>query len=337
MSLVRQTKTDDSATTNKSSGGKSGKIERMISVASNIAGSSTTRSNETSDRAARGGVKKMNSGKRRAGRANRFLSWAWRYKKNMVLQALRIHVHRTGLNPEEIYLWWCWFCNNQFRILLEKESRSPEELQQVFGDTLKSVGRMWMCLDRIKDSFYTSRIWCVFELYIATTTDVPCDVIMDTESKEAGHLGEIHESVDDSISGLVQACSVDVAKAQASHEDDEIAIKRLIQEKSSFNTVNRTVERQLWTMVISQAARAEDCAEQEHDAIEGEQEIKEETIPDESNQIAPDAASRILGSFRRSGTRVFTSVFGSGAQPSQGDDHGSEPEMTMISPTRVSL
>eukprot|EP00930_Biecheleria_cincta_P021843 TRINITY_DN16062_c0_g1_i2.p1 TRINITY_DN16062_c0_g1~~TRINITY_DN16062_c0_g1_i2.p1 ORF type:complete len:1086 (+),score=137.38 TRINITY_DN16062_c0_g1_i2:418-3258(+) len=131
-------------------------------------------------------------GKQRSGKANRFLSWAWRYKKNMVLQALRQHARKTNLNPEDICIWWCWFCNNQFRLLQEKVARSPAELQEVFGDTLKSVGRMWMCLDRIKDSLYTTRIWCVFELYIATTTDVPCDVIMDTESHE-GTVGEIQK------------------------------------------------------------------------------------------------------------------------------------------------
>lgn len=78
-----------------------------------------------------------------------------------------------------IYLWWCVFVNNQFRMLEAGIVEEPGDLFDVFGQQLEGIGKMLMCLDNVRNGLYTSRIWCIFEVFVAC-------------QRPAGACGDVH-------------------------------------------------------------------------------------------------------------------------------------------------
>ena len=79
--------------------------------------------------------------------------------------------HRMVLGATDdgkgIYIWWCLFVNNQFRLLEEGQTQDTNDFFHVFGQQVEGIGKMLMCLDQIRGSQYTSRIWCIFEVFVA--------------------------------------------------------------------------------------------------------------------------------------------------------------------------
>ena len=41
--------------------------------------------------------------------------------------------------------------------------QDASKLFDVFGRQLSGIGKMLMCLDKMREGNYTSRIWCIFE------------------------------------------------------------------------------------------------------------------------------------------------------------------------------
>ena len=79
--------------------------------------------------------------------------------------------HRMVLGAADdgkgIYIWWCLFINNQFRLLEDGQTQDTSDFVHVFGQQVEGIGKMLMCLDQIRGSHYTSRIWCIFEVFVA--------------------------------------------------------------------------------------------------------------------------------------------------------------------------
>ena len=68
----------------------------------------------------------------------------------------------TQLSVQEtVAIWWCFFCNNQFRFLQDQNRQTTADLSVVFGDRLKSVGRMLILMNDLLQPEYVKRIWCV--------------------------------------------------------------------------------------------------------------------------------------------------------------------------------
>eukprot|EP00931_Biecheleriopsis_adriatica_P062216 TRINITY_DN3746_c0_g1_i5.p1 TRINITY_DN3746_c0_g1~~TRINITY_DN3746_c0_g1_i5.p1 ORF type:complete len:989 (-),score=165.81 TRINITY_DN3746_c0_g1_i5:310-3138(-) len=218
----------------------------------------------------------------KSGKANRFISWVWGYRRSVMLSALRrwwiqreskapkakprklldefeikdsmsnrnsedqmnlrANTLALAVQEEEICFWWCFYCNNQCRILHEQEEKSTEELANTFGIKLKHIDRMLMCMDKLEGSLYTGRIWCIFELYVASREDIPCQVLLPEEIEKSSNIITVDE--------LVQACKVKSADAKATNKKDETGIKDLIEETSSFDRVDAVVEEALWKEII---------------------------------------------------------------------------------------
>eukprot|EP00931_Biecheleriopsis_adriatica_P032310 TRINITY_DN1886_c0_g2_i2.p1 TRINITY_DN1886_c0_g2~~TRINITY_DN1886_c0_g2_i2.p1 ORF type:complete len:815 (+),score=112.34 TRINITY_DN1886_c0_g2_i2:135-2447(+) len=197
-----------------------------------------------------------------SGEANQFLSWVWQYRVSTVVEALtawsnEAHivfqedegcVTRIISHHEKVSIWWCFFCNNQYRILADCHKKSTKELSDAFGLNVRRVGKMWMLLDDLHEPMYLSRIWCIFEVFVARKYDVPCRAIV-------SHGFGTHpiEKIDE----LFDTCKVDAAAARASMKEDEDGIKNLIEDEfGSFDAVNLAVERQL-NMVVLDSLRRE--------------------------------------------------------------------------------
>lgn len=91
-------------------------------------------------------------------------------------------------------------------------------------------------------STYTSRIWCIFEIYTAVCLDKPITLIM-PEVRVDQRVEKLEE--------LIHICRVDAAEATASITSDEEKIKKhILNTHGSFNQVNEIVQEKLWTELI---------------------------------------------------------------------------------------
>lgn len=66
----------------------------------------------------------------------------------------------------------CFFVNNQFRIIVQQTSSGSDNLEDVFESNLKRIGKMVAILDTWDQPVYLSRVWTVYEQYVASTIQV---------------------------------------------------------------------------------------------------------------------------------------------------------------------
>eukprot|EP00931_Biecheleriopsis_adriatica_P041165 TRINITY_DN23560_c0_g1_i1.p1 TRINITY_DN23560_c0_g1~~TRINITY_DN23560_c0_g1_i1.p1 ORF type:complete len:1357 (-),score=248.40 TRINITY_DN23560_c0_g1_i1:122-4111(-) len=204
-----------------------------------------------------------------SGPADQFVSWVWAYPLSVMFGALMSWQRNKDAEwVKKQKLWWCYFCNNQFRLLLEKLTASTEDLVGIFGDNVSRVGKMWLVLDKMEDSQYVKRLWCIFEVFVACRRDIPCSILLPGDGVENGNtLTTIDE--------LVGACKIRAEDAKASVQEDENGIKRIIEEGIGFSAVNDAVERQLCLVMLDAWRRR--SAALTGDAIMDEEVCKEST------------------------------------------------------------
>ncbi|CAK0798117.1 unnamed protein product [Prorocentrum cordatum] len=174
-------------------------------------------------------------------RATVFLSWFWQYKLSMVLSSLRKFRSRLT-NPEQCFVWWCFFLNNQFRILGDSKPQDFFTLKTIFATQLRNVGRMVAMMDRVVESRYSTRLWCLFEVFTVTSEEIPFEVLLPSEASveidillQQGGLGQLRSAI-----------QVDAGQARASFEDDEKNIKSMIEDMpGAYDTLNKAVRTEL--------------------------------------------------------------------------------------------
>ncbi|CAK0893728.1 unnamed protein product [Prorocentrum cordatum] len=194
-----------------------------------------------------------------AGKATHFLSWTWSYRVSTMTTALRRWASKTCADPDQTFIWICFFVNNQYRILLEKSVVGSDDLGNVFSARLLRCGRALVLLDSFREPLYVRRVWCVYEIFQATCQRIPVEVILPDRAFDDlkdhlrhGRLDEITRSLTD----------ISVEDASAWSQEDETNIKRQIRETTGYGRVNDAVQGFLssW-MVDSFRAILEQAAE----------------------------------------------------------------------------
>merc|ERR1712217_266118 len=151
-----------------------------------------------------------------------------------------------SFDSASIYIWWCFFCNNQFRLLSNTHAESTHNLAEIFGVKLKNIGKVLVLFDYINNSMYVKRIWCIFESYVASKEDVPCTMILPQS------FANFDLDRSSSIDALLDCCNINAAEAIASVKDDEVNIKQMICSKyGSFGPVNETVKNAMIKYMLS--------------------------------------------------------------------------------------
>jgi len=88
----------------------------------------------------------------------------WSYKVKLFQATLQAWLESDPTrDPDEIFLWICFFCNNQYRL----EETNADDLETVFKGRLSELrdsgGSMIAMLDTWRQPVYLTRIWCVYE------------------------------------------------------------------------------------------------------------------------------------------------------------------------------
>lgn len=170
------------------------------------------------------------------GKQTHFLSWCWGYKLSMVQDALRQWVKQTNGDPAKIFLWMCFFLNNQY----DNTAFDSETLSHTFGENLKRIGAMVALLDGWDEPTYLKRIWCIFEQYKAIVIGIKPEMIMATSMN-----GALLEEVEKGKNGLASITKslthVQMQAAKATIPEDAEAVKKEIRESLGEGTVGYAV------------------------------------------------------------------------------------------------
>ncbi|CAK9021463.1 unnamed protein product [Durusdinium trenchii] len=147
-----------------------------------------------------------------------YLSWTWQYSLQQVRCALDMFHNRTA--GFHCYFYMCFFVNNQFRIIVQQTSSGSDNLEDVFESNLKRIGKMVAILDTWDQPVYLSRVWTVYEQYVASTIQVEVQFIMPKAAalRLRQHIASGSEGIDEVIESLSQ---VDSKQAKAWAVEDE--------------------------------------------------------------------------------------------------------------------
>ncbi|CAE7488453.1 unnamed protein product [Symbiodinium natans] len=169
-----------------------------------------------------------------------FMSWTWRYSMTEMRSALEMFRQSSLEVPESVFFFMCFFVNNQHRIIVEESVAGSDNLEEVFESNLRRIGRMVAILDTWEEPVYLTRIWTIYEQFVASTLQIQVVFVMPEESvrflQQQIYCGK---SGVDNITACVRR--VDSARAGAWKKEDEDKVKSMIQDTVGFEFVDRHV------------------------------------------------------------------------------------------------
>jgi len=156
-----------------------------------------------------------------------------------MLSALLGWATANAADTSQTFFWICFFCNNQRKFLLSSSVADSLSLGDVFGERLQRIGCLVVVLDTYDGPFYTTRIWCIFEVYTANTQNIQIDVTL-PEDCQKGFYRSLQQGEFSRLSSALTA--IDTENAEASFQADADAIKNLIRATSGFSSVDDSVK-----------------------------------------------------------------------------------------------
>jgi len=178
-----------------------------------------------------------------------FLSWVWSYNIGMVREALKLWLERFGLPPEDVFLFMCFFRNNQFRILVEKTQTGSDNLEDSFEQGLERIGNVVALLDDWQKPKYLTRVWTIFEQYTAVKLGLEVTFILAHEARDE-LVAEISKGRDGIMQIRRSLCAVDAREAKATVKADEDRVKARIESlPGGFHRVNAKVRESMVTWI----------------------------------------------------------------------------------------
>jgi len=183
------------------------------------------------------------------GKATHFVSWCWKYTLEDVVDALGVWMQGSECrNRADLFLWMCWFCNNQYRIIEEGSQTGSDDLKTIFESHLDAAGHMLVILDSFMEPHYFTRAWCLFETYVCIEKQYPRNLLL--PSKQLQGFQEVMETAGPTAI-RTKVRTIDLRKAEASVKADEDAIKTMIYNSTGFDAVNTVVQKELLRWMLS--------------------------------------------------------------------------------------
>ena len=171
-----------------------------------------------------------------------FLSWVWGYHISQVKSALRMYRLSAHAAPaaQHMFFFMCFFVNNQYRIIVEEKAVGSENLETIFEENLKRSGQMVAILDTWHKPVYLSRIWTVYEQFMASTLQIPVTIVMPESA-----MTSVQQQISCGKHGIqeitVSLSRVDSEHAGAWKKEDETKVKGIIEDTVGFRHVNSHV------------------------------------------------------------------------------------------------
>ena len=177
------------------------------------------------------------SGANNVGAATAILSYAWKYSLRLVSGALDDWCGADGLDPKRQYVWLDVLCWNQHGRLSDPVAE--------WTPRVAAIGRQLTMLHPWNRPIYTTRAWCIFELWYAIGLGARCDlgIILAPEDRVAFHDAIMREGY-----GVVDSAldHIHAESAEAFSTDDLASITAKIKSTpGGFDTLNEVVKQRL--------------------------------------------------------------------------------------------
>ena len=147
---------------------------------------------------------------------------------------------------------------NQYRFDQVSSKASTEQLKEAFEKQLTEIGNMVVVIDKPHGPTFLSRLWCVFEAYIADKENIP---IEGTLVASAG--AEFAELSNLGLDAVIDCLQVDARNASASVKEDEDFLRNLI-ESYTFDKVNKKVQNALMKVYVTELHAILEATRQVH-------------------------------------------------------------------------
>ena len=175
-------------------------------------------------------------------KSTHYLSWTWKYTVSLVQDSLQCFLHESNATPDSVFLYMCFFVNNQYRILFEKDGIGSTNLEQVFESTLSRIGRMVAILDDWYCPVYLTRIWTIFEQFTAIKLgNINVTMVLPAQQNQT-LIAEIREGEEGIRHVTQRLCQFQSKHATAFSPADEANVKKLIKSTIGFREVDRRIE-----------------------------------------------------------------------------------------------
>ena len=187
-------------------------------------------------------------GEDHVGEATHMLSYCWEYTIGDIVDTLTDFCHTNNLDPKRTYIWICCLCVNQHRVAaqsaLQKSGMLTANLQvdffTIFGERVKRIGHVLAMMTPWHSPVYLTRVWCIYELFVADIHGCKVDIVMSPTEKRALEQDIINEGR--GINGLYQVLGkTKVQDAQADVESDRVEILQKIESMFGYHVLNNQV------------------------------------------------------------------------------------------------
>lgn len=190
-----------------------------------------------------------------AGRATHFMSYCWGNRVNDIVNALQSHCDRLQLEHKDVRVWLCCLCVNQHRVKSASATGGTvtfEEFQHAFGSCVQSIRKVIALLSPWQKPLYITRMWCVFELFIASShDDVELDLIL-PPNEESNFLKALEQ---DGMSAVWSAVKcMRVQDATASVEEDRKRILQIVRDGPGYAKLNEEVVNRIQSWFLKAAS-----------------------------------------------------------------------------------
>ena len=164
------------------------------------------------------------------------ISYTWGNSVNDIVSVLNTYCKKNKKDPKRLYIWICCLCNNQHRVVEDRKNGKDipfEEFREVFGSKIERIGEVIALFSPWDDVLYLKRVWCIYELYTASTSD-SCTLTIEMPQSTKDNLKEFlmisndGNAVANKIFEVLGNTSIEDAKASV--QSDKENILKLVRE-----------------------------------------------------------------------------------------------------------
>ncbi|CAB9501022.1 Kinesin light chain [Seminavis robusta] len=187
-------------------------------------------------------------GEDHVGDATHMLSYSWNYSIGDIVDTLTDFCLQNKLNPKRTYIWICCLCVNQHRVVENSALPRSGMLVQnqvdffpILGERVQTIGHLLAMMAPWNAPVNLTRIWCIFEIFTACTTDrCKVDIVMSPKEKQSFAQDVINNGK--GINALYELLgNTRVENAKASVESDRLAILRKVESGVGYQKLNNKV------------------------------------------------------------------------------------------------
>lgn len=183
------------------------------------------------------------------GKCTHYLSWTWAYAVTIFRSSLIEWLRReTNLQSNQTFLFVCFFCNNQYRLIVNGSGNGSDDLEEIFEGRLEGINHTVAMVDTWDAPVYLSRIWTIYEQFCSTKLQIPVTMLLPPPAHDSliGMLEKGKTGIEQVTRSMM---NVDSERATSYFRADEVKVKHMIRTTIGFSAVNKAVSKSLITWV----------------------------------------------------------------------------------------